>query len=112
MIVSSSVRPLREAPDPVSERIISQTAFLRRTIWISRYWSVVLTRAYTIRAKCKIRHIRVALAVYRHIERKPTLLLQTTCVTQPYNSTDERRVGKEWDSRCRYGWAWDNQKKK
>src|SRR3546814_8116988 len=74
MIVSSSVRPLREAPDPVSERIISQPAFLRRPIWISRSWSVVLTRAYPIRAKCKIRHIRVALAVYRHIERKPTLL--------------------------------------
>src|SRR3546814_793374 len=44
MSVSSSVRPVRDAPEPVSERRISQPAAFNRATWMSRSWSMVLTR--------------------------------------------------------------------
>jgi hypothetical protein len=45
-IVCSSARPVVLVPLRFSERIISQPAAFNAASWISRFWSVVLTRAY------------------------------------------------------------------
>ena len=55
----SSVRPSREAPEPVSVRMTSQPASLSRAFWISRSWVDELTRAYQMRGMAAC-HIRVA----------------------------------------------------
>src|SRR3546814_10621217 len=58
--------------------------------------------SYPIQSKVKIRHIRVVLTLFRHIERKPTLLWQTNGVTRPYHTgVYPNVIGRSAASRCK-----------